>query len=119
MKTAAQINLPQTGDVSISPTFPPVVNRRSQPASERLAPAPDGELAKSWSLRQLRDTRENVIEQINAAQFVPDEAKAFLTAAIRQSHSTAKLISVDAHCQVVKLKDGRAKHHGCWDVSEI
>lgn len=58
----------------------------------------------SWNLRGLKDTREQIVEAISAAQSVPASAKTFLIAEIGALPLTAKLVSVDAHCHIVKDK---------------
>ena len=105
----------ETASQTSSPTFPPEVSPRKIPARTM----PDGDVDKSWSLRNLKDTRDNVIEQINGAQAVPDTFKAAFVEAIDRLPAKARLIEVNVHSQSVSLKDGRVKHHGCWDISEL
>lgn len=103
-----------------NPAFPSTAVRRTSSADARASTAiPAGDIEKSWALRHLKDTREDVIEQIRGAVTVPEWAKSFLVSAINQSHPKSRLISVDAHCQVVQLPGGKVKHLGCWDISEI
>lgn len=57
---------------------------------------PDG-----WSLRNIKDTRENIVEAISAAQSVPDAAKDFLIYHVNALPFSVRLVRVDAHCHLV------------------
>jgi hypothetical protein len=54
-----------------------------------------------WNLRNLKDTRENIVELINSAEFVPPTAKAFLVAHVDALPFAVRLVKVDAHCHLV------------------
>lgn len=71
---------------------------------------------KSWNLRDLKDTRENVIESVKAAAFVPDACKAMLVEAL-EAHP-GRLIRLDAHCRVASTPKG-LKHILTMDISEL
>lgn len=107
-QTAAQHNAPHVGQHSFTPSKP--VERRKLEPLEAL-PA-------SWNLRELKDTRENVVKTIEQSASVPEACRAMLIAAINESHGHAKLIRLDAHCQIVKTAKG-IKHLGTWDISEL
>jgi hypothetical protein len=113
VQTAEQTNSNQLGTLKIIRT------ESRRPVPEPRPAKAQGVAGKSWCLRSLRDTRENVIEAIQHAATLPEEAKALLIAAINEHHVKSRLICVDAHCQVMAGPDGRVKHHGCWDISEI
>jgi len=120
MQTAEQNNLPQTGMVEVdpssqNPSFPPTNTRKTEASSA----VPSGDIQKSWSLRQVRDTRDAVIEAIQGAATAPDEAKVFLEASINRTHPNSRLIEVDAHCQVVQLPDGKVKHFFSFAISDL
>ncbi len=62
---------------------------------------------KSWSLSGIKDTRENVIESVKAAAFVPDACKAMIVEAIEVFDPKVKLIRLDVHVQVVDTPRGQ------------
>lgn len=57
-----------------------------------------------WTLRDLKDTRENIVDSIQRADRVPEHAKAFLIAEVNQLPASAKLVRVDAHCHIIGAK---------------
>lgn len=57
-----------------------------------------------WTLRDLKDTRETIVEAIQASARVPEHAKTFLIAEVNQLPASAKLVRVDAHCHIVGAK---------------
>lgn len=62
---------------------------------------------QNWNLRELKDTRENIIEQIKGAATVPETAKAALVEVIERNHSKSNLLRVDAHANSFEVSNGR------------
>jgi len=73
---------------------------------------------KNWSLRNLKDTRENLITQVSGTQSIPDAAKAMIVEAITNHDSPANLLRVDAYLQVVKTKSGTKAMYDL-DISDL
>lgn len=143
MKTAEQINLPQTGKVEIAESMEHstanVPHSISKPVTRTPVAIPGGLISSKpkmqsqknqpsdavagdiagWSLRAVRGTREEVREMVWGAQSLPEDAKVFLVAMIDALPAKVHLVSLDAHSQQVTLHDGRVKKHGFWDVSEL
>jgi hypothetical protein len=55
---------------------------------------------RDWSLRDLKDTRAGMIEQVQAAAFVPDQCKAMLVEAIELFDPKANLLRLNCHAHV-------------------
>lgn len=57
---------------------------------------------RSWNLRHIKDTRENVIQKVAGAATVPDAMKAMLTEAIESLDPKINLVKLDAHAHFEK-----------------
>lgn len=53
-----------------------------------------------WSLRDLKGTAADLVEQVQAAAFVPAEDKAAIVARILKADPAVKFWKLDAHFQV-------------------
>lgn len=60
---------------------------------------------KPWSLREIKDTRENLIESVKGAAFVPETAKAMLVETIEKEFPNSRLLRLDAHVHVSEQKE--------------
>ena len=85
------------------------------PEESPIVPKPIG----AWSLRGIKDTREDVIEAVQSAAFVPTSFKTALIETIEDHHPKAKLLRLDAHCQVFLGPDSAKHCIGSWDISTI
>lgn len=74
---------------------------------------------KPWTLKSIVDTRENVVESIQAAAFVPEAMKAAIIEQINLTHAGARLIRVDVHCHLGESRDKKRKNTGHWDITEL
>lgn len=54
---------------------------------------------KPWSLRDLKGTAAELIEEVQAAAFVPDEDKAAIIAKLKKADPKVKFWRVDVHLQ--------------------
>lgn len=72
----------------------------------------------SWKLAELKGTRDDVVEQVQAAAFVPDACKAMLVEAVTAFDHSEKLIRLDAHVRCVKTPRGDT-HIGTWSITGL
>lgn len=105
---------------STAPTNPPppAAGASTAPAVafSAASPAPTGH---NWRLANLTDTREHVIEAIQAAEFVPADMKTALVAAIQATHADARIIKVDVHCHLGAARSGKRIQSGHWCITEL
>ena len=74
--------------------------------------------ATSWSLRELKGTREELMDQIQAAAFVPDTAKAMLVKMVEDFPQPHRLLRVDCHAFITDVGKGPLQVGG-WTVSVL
>lgn len=72
----------------------------------------------SWKLPELKGAREDVIADVNNAEFVPAKCKAMLVEAIEVFDPGEKLIRLDVHVRVVKTPKGHT-HIGSWSITGL
>lgn len=84
-----------------------------------MADTTNAEIARPWNLKSVTDTRENVIEAVQAAQFVPAAMKAALIEQINTTHPNARLIRLDVHCHLGENREKKRKNTGHWDITEL
>lgn len=75
--------------------------------------------AHNWRIANLADTRENVIEAVQAAATVPEAMKSAIVEAINATHANARLVKIDVHCHVGKAGNKKAMQSGHWCIIEL
>ena len=74
--------------------------------------------ASSWALRELKGTREELMDQITAAAFVPDPAKAMLVKMVEDFPQPHRLLRVDCHAFITDAGKGPLQVGG-WTISAL
>lgn len=74
--------------------------------------------ATSWSLRELKGSREDLSDQIQSATFVPDTAKAMLVKMVAEFPHESKLLRVDCHAFMCVSGNGPMQVGG-WTISTL
>ncbi len=99
LKTAKQHNAALTGESECRPHITP-----TPPVHHPINTDPHEGQMKPWTLRDLKDTRQNVRESVEAAAFVPRGAKAMLVEIIDEAFPTSKLLRLDAHAMIIEQR---------------
>ena len=73
---------------------------------------------QSWNLRDLKGTREDLVEQIVAATFVPVACKAMLVEQVQELKHPGKLFRLDCHAFCVESERGLTLT-GHWNLASI
>jgi len=74
--------------------------------------------ATSWSLREVKGMRDDVMEQIQAAEFVPDTSKAMLVKMVEEFPQSSKLLRVDCHA-FMEISASGPMQVGGWTISAL
>lgn len=86
----------------------------NEPNEQSPSPTP-----VNFRLAGLADSRENVIEAIQAAATIPEAMRAAIVEQIQRSHPNARLIKVDVHCHVGTSRAGKTLNSGHWAITEL